>query len=1186
MTKFKKIITIVTFLVMLVVILQIPAFMFSDQLSKSIEEDNLSKQMATPIATTEELNNLLPVEELKKAGIRFYSSEEEYLEEQKKLGQQLMEEWETYEFAPVWHTFTVVDSKSNSPISGAIIIIDGVPRFSDVNGQIQVKVKSEVVELRVEKKGYNPYVEYYNVYSASEKGVTEKTITLKKPTYDMEISDVTVDYNGEKANVVNQSYTFDKAESYEDTININVKDVKADNYYLYNGNKLIMQGEKDSDNYIKFHNVPIKSFEKISTNGPVLEEIDGNINIITEKDGILSPSLTLKLGIVELQDIRAEDYLQFKNKDLDIFLDNKNFMGTFKFNFIEMLKKVLGVNKNDVNGANYYIEYMYDNLEGAYKFAFGVEIGLKGKKLKKLEKKAIYNKFTKSYKMRKNNINPNARKQSVSEALWGAFKKVSADSNQIKLSAADIDISFPLEFTGYLEISSKAFTGDLSIKEAIIGGGFDFSIGFKCEWTKHTFIPVASMPIPFYINIGLGGSLNVNYDYKQVAAIQHTIDCILQFNFKFGLGAGVYGLFSAGVYGKGDIIVDDETEVLFSCGILIGILGHDIDYKLIDKKDITELKLSTLSENTVQNSNGGFIDARPSSTYIDGTKLSVWIEKDLSRSQYNESKLMYSYGDKTGSVYDDGKADYYPELTVIDNEAYVVWHKSSVNFNGNEDVSYVFGKSIVAVSKFNKQTQSFDVIKQFDTDSMATLPKIAQNSSNGQISVLWLNNTENNPLGTSGTNNIYASECLGGAWSEPELVFSIDKPIMNYDAGYVNGVLKVACSVDMDGNIEIMNDVEIFFGTKGNLENINNDNIMQRDPKFGNLKGIPVLYYLQDNEIHAYLINLGTDLCIATSYNMINSFELIEEVGGAVLYVTEGGEGQQLNLVTYNEAEDTFENNIRLYTDKNYISIDTCVNDSELEIQGVTFDSNDSGDGIEIKGVDSEIVKISTDIVLLEAYLLDNVKIGLNNIYLYIQNKGSYPISSFNYSINGNIFSHQLEEELEPNSDTVVCVQWQCSMITECIEVSIDIGSEDNMDNNCYRIDTDYSDLSMDIMKIYDKNGKETLHILIDNNMPSEQNFKILIHRDDKEGEIIYTSENMLIEANGSNEINVTLDYYQLNCSLNDKLFVEIQTNQTMLVPCEKTVVIEENVVTYNRDQITEAASLLVIAKRITGGII
>ena len=104
------------------------------------------------------------------------------------------------------------------------------------------------------------------------------------------------------------------------------------------------------------------------------------------------------------------------------------------------------------------------------------------------------------------------------------------------------------------------------------------------------------------------------------------------------------------------------------------------------------------------------------------------------------------------------------------------------------------------LSKFNKITNSFDTVKQFDMDGMTTLPKIVKSSTANNLSVAWYSNTSNDPLGITGTNKIYTSTLKNGVWSAPDVLFEINKPITSYDATFIDGKIYFAGSVDMDAN--------------------------------------------------------------------------------------------------------------------------------------------------------------------------------------------------------------------------------------------------------------------------------------------------------------------------------------------------------------------------------------------------
>lgn len=211
MTKISKMISAVVMFIMMFILLQSPIMVFAEDIEKNIKSKQKEKSI-TAVATSKELQDTLSedlMSSLQEAGVEMYTSKEEYEAELKASGEELMAQVAAMEKTPIWHTFTVRDKKTGAPISGAVIVLDGVPRFSDINGQIQVKMMNDVVELKVEKNGYNPYVEYYDVYTANENGTKEKVVYIKQPSDDLEIYSATLDYYGEKANVVEQKYSMD-----------------------------------------------------------------------------------------------------------------------------------------------------------------------------------------------------------------------------------------------------------------------------------------------------------------------------------------------------------------------------------------------------------------------------------------------------------------------------------------------------------------------------------------------------------------------------------------------------------------------------------------------------------------------------------------------------------------------------------------------------------------------------------------------------------------------------------------------------------------------------------------------------------------------------------------------------------------------------------------------------------------
>ncbi len=1192
MTKISKMISAVVMFIMMFILLQSPIMVFAEDIEKNIKSKQKEKSI-TAVATSKELQDTLSedlMSSLQEAGVKMYASKEEYEAELKASGEELMAQVAAMEKTPIWHTFTVRDKKTGAPISGAVIVLDGVPRFSDINGQIQVKMMNDVVELKVEKNGYNPYVEYYDVYTANENGTKEKVVYIKQPSDDLEIYSAVLDCYGDKANVMEQSYSFDKFESYNDTMNISVASSDADMYYLYKGDQLISQCSDGN-----FQNVPINSMEvKQKRDNSTIKPADKDMKIVTEKNGILSKAETIHLSVLEMESFNILDLVNVQLSDMLKFdIDPFEFIGSFKIDVMDNLKKAFHIDKTKWNVFDDLgIGVVHDNMRGTYKITLGVNLSLKN--VKKAKKNEIYKKFESSYRMRKNNPNPNARKQSVAEALWGAFKKVSRDGLSLNAVAMDVKINIPIEFVGYIELSEKLFTGEVGGSAAVLGGGIEFSIGFYAEHTKHFFIPVpVIVTLPVYINFGIGGDIGIDWDYDQMAQMQHVVKLIIGFKTKLGFGVGIKGLFSAGIYGKADFdsIInltnkgEFEENIFVSCGFLIGILGYDIDIVIVDnyKFVFPEKKLAALVAESVETSQN-YIDSRPSSVYLGGKKLSVWVEKDLTRDKYNATKLMYSYGDIIGSVCDDGKSDYYPELEVIDGEAYVVWHKNAKVVNGDDMVGSVFADSTVMLSKFNKITNSFDVVKQFDMDGMTTLPKIVKSSTANNLSVAWYSNTSNDPLGITGTNKIYTSTLKNGVWSAPDVLFEINKPITSYDATFIDGKIYFAGSVDMDANYATNNDLDIYFGCKDNVSNISNDSVMQDSPMFGVLNGEPVMYYLQNNSIYMSKLDGEQSQLVCNSQNPINSFEVLQNAG-QVLYVTSGEESQQLFLAKYDFASEKWMDNILINSEYQYISIDVCSIGDEMEIQGVAFTPKEDSSGLVIEGVKSEIVKLVNDIELVETYMMSSIQTGLNDIYMIIKNCGSSAIDTFTYSINGENYIYNLEERLLPSAEKMISIQWNCSTIPENLKIVLSMDNEDILDNNTFVINTNYANIDFEInQRLVD--NKEILDFKVSNLMAKQENIRIVIRKENKNGEIIYCSNKMLVLGNSTISHSIDLDYANFNLNKGDKLHIEVVAEKDMLIPCTTSMFIAEKVQYYDDSMISDITNMLNTAKKILGGVV
>lgn len=111
-------------------------------------------------------------------------------------------------FEPVTQTIKVMTTATGSvengnfrasePVSGALVRIDGVPRFTGEAGTITAPLFREYAELYVERDGYNPYIEIIEADGA------DKTVYLKAPSDDVEIYNAMFSLYGETFNLAVQ----------------------------------------------------------------------------------------------------------------------------------------------------------------------------------------------------------------------------------------------------------------------------------------------------------------------------------------------------------------------------------------------------------------------------------------------------------------------------------------------------------------------------------------------------------------------------------------------------------------------------------------------------------------------------------------------------------------------------------------------------------------------------------------------------------------------------------------------------------------------------------------------------------------------------------------------------------------------------------------------------------------------
>lgn len=247
----------------------------------------------------------------------------------------------------------------SAPIANAIVRINGVPRYTDRNGQVKVTLDKEYVELIVEKNDYNPYIEIMEVSN------TEKVVHLKKESDDIEIfGAMLTDMETLPTNLVNGPYCIclDALDTYIANLQI-MCNVQADYYCLIAGDEVVRSAIEDNI-------IPDIEFTK--------DMIGKKFYVKVQYQGIWSEPVALKLSVIESvfsdEDDRVVDLSRFNPFD---GIASGGFFEDINFDLFELLD-----NRNILNQDTFGLDLKFqcDFRKGTISFGIGFTIDWECKK--------------------------------------------------------------------------------------------------------------------------------------------------------------------------------------------------------------------------------------------------------------------------------------------------------------------------------------------------------------------------------------------------------------------------------------------------------------------------------------------------------------------------------------------------------------------------------------------------------------------------------------------------------------------------------------------------------------------------------------------------------------------------------------------------------------------------------------
>lgn len=286
----------------------------------------------------------------------------------------------------------------------------------------------------------------------------------------------------------------------------------------------------------------------------------------------------------------------------------------------------------------------------------------------------------------------------------------------------------------------------------------------------------------------------------------------------------------------------------------------------------------------------------------------LYIDDVLSRTAENRTTLMYSVfdGEQWSSplpLHNDGTNDFAPEVCCDDNGGiHVVWQNAKTVFDSDIALDEMTPNMELYYAHWNGNT--FESITSLTSNSVYE-SKYAVAFSGGSGSVAWLENSENDPFGLAGTNQICRRQFNNGSWGSTETIVTGLNPVNSIDTSYVDTNNVVAFTAKMNNNTTSMEDLEVFY-YDGTITRITNDAIADCSVTFCDDE----LYWISDNSV--VFVTEGDaesrSVAIAQMPNSVSKIEVLKNVNGkkTIVWNQDDEAGTRVYGANYNQVTGEF----------------------------------------------------------------------------------------------------------------------------------------------------------------------------------------------------------------------------------------------------------------------------------------
>lgn len=549
----------------------------------------------------------------------------------------------------------------------------------------------------------------------------------------------------------------------------------------------------------------------------------------------------------------------------------------------------------------------------------------------------------------------------------------------------------------------------------------------------------------------------------------------------------------------------------------------------------------------------------------DGRMFMVYIDDASDRSAENRFTLMYSVYDGTvwstpQPVLNDGTADFEPMLCSDGNGGvHILWQNANTTFNEGVTLEQMSKSMDLYYTHWNGSTFSEGTAITVNNQNFEMSPQIV--SSGNNISVIWQQNSENDPLAIDGTNSIYRRQFVNGSWQTVETIAS-NLPLVNsIDSDYVDGTNVVAYCAKTENETSTINDFELFCFNGSQTTQLTDDNVPDYSVNLLNNE----LYWIRDGAI-ASMQNgdANTKQIIEPLDSSVTEIKVLHNTAGdkAITWEQENEAGVTFYGVNYNDETNSFGTTHPLTTDGGVVrGWDACLQSAgQIELAFCYADYLDEPTDGRPYGALSLIQKSSETFcdVAVNPNATYSGEIEPNKeitLVTEVYNTGSQPINQFNIKIlnenNDIVQDSTVNQELGIGENAEIEIPFTLSNSISRADYKIQIlpiGEEDiSPTDNEAVFSIGFADLSIDsVEEVRNDSGRQLKVTVKNDGFTSIGTADLQVYAESYGGMLIGTAEisSLLPGAESVFTFNLDESYSDSSVSESPKLvYIAIETS-------------------------------------------